>query len=160
MTYIVVPSPTGSISISFSDLVPVTDGTSPSPGQVGELASASQAALTVTGIGATGTYGSVVSLALTAGRWELQGVGRLAENTAVLENFVRLGISASATGVGIGDFEYIQSAPFLTGQPIQLLTPVVRVSIAVNTTFYLNSYFNYGSGTPQHAGTLWAFRYS
>ena len=160
MTYIVVPSPSGSVSISLPDLVPITDGTTPAVGQVGYLTSATQAALTGAGVGLTNTWGSVISLALPAGVWEIQGLAQISEATAFLSEFFRAGVSDSATGLGISAFEYTQNAPVLTGQPIQVLTPVKRVSIAIPTTFYLNTYFIYASGTPEHAGILWAMRYS
>lgn len=160
MTYIVVPSPTGSVSISLTDLVPITDGSSPAAGQVGEIVNASQAALTNTGVGATSVWGNVVSLALDPGVWEIQGVARIFENDAPLAQYMRAGISDDPAGATMADFEYIQSAPILTGNPIQLLTPIKRVSISAITTYYLNTFLIYASGSPEHAGILWALRYS
>lgn len=160
MTYIVVPARGGGGSISLPDLVPITDGTFPLAGQVGEIQSASTAVLTTTGVGVSGAWGSAISLNLSAGVWELQGLAYLAENGAVLINNLEVGISASATGVGITDPDYNEDSPFLVGVRIKMLTPVKRVSIAAPVTYHLNTRFEYTSGTPQHAGILWAIRYS
>jgi hypothetical protein len=160
MTYIVVPASQGGVPPSLPGLTPILDGSTPGVGQVGEILTANTGALTNTGVGATGTWGSAVSLALQPGVYEMFGNAIVAENGAVLTDSVAVGISDSATGVGMDTFGFSQISPFLVGQPLYLLTPVKRVSIAVPTTYYLNTRFNYTSGNPQHAGILWALRYS
>lgn len=160
MTYIVVPVEGGGTPPSLTGLTPIVDGSSAGVGQVGELTSANTAALTVVGIGASGAWGSATSLLLQPGVWEIFGNANFAENAAVMTDFISVGISDSATAVGIGPFDFTQYTPWLVGQPLYVLTPIKRVSIAIATTYYLNTRFNYSSGTPQHAGIIWAMRYS
>lgn len=161
MTYIVVPAQGGGSSIaSIRDIAPITDGSNAAAGQIGEILAASQVALTSAGIGATNTWGSAISLALDAGVWEIQGVMEAAEDTAVLSNVISAGVSDSAVGATLGTHEYASVAPFLSGASIFILTPIIRVSINALTTYYLNTRFVYGSGAPQHAGSIWALRYS
>lgn len=161
MTYIVVPLPGGGgTPPTFNQLTPITDGSTAATGQVGEIVSASTPTLTNTGVGATGTWGSVISLTLQAGVWEIFGSASVAEAGAVLTDAIAAGVSDSATGVGMGGFNFQQQSPFLVGQPIYILTPTIRVSIASPTTYYLNTRINYTSGSPEHAGILWAMRYS
>lgn len=161
MTYIVVPVPGGGgTPPTLRQLTPITDGSSAAAGEVGEIVSATTAVVTNTGVGATGAWGSAVSLLLQPGVWEINGSAEFSEAGAVLTEAIAAGVSDSATGVGIGSFAYQQQSPFLVGQPIYILTPTLRVSIAVATTYYLNTKFSYTSGTPEHAGILWALRFS
>ena len=161
MTYIVVPvEGGGGTPPTLTQLTPITDGSNAGVGQVGELTSANTAALTIVGIGASGAWGSATSLLLQPGVWEIFGNANFAENTAVMTDFISVGVSDSATAATIGPFDFTQYTPWLVGQPLYVLTPIKRVSIAVPTTYYLNTKFNYSSGTPQHAGIIWAMRYS
>ncbi len=85
MTYIVV-SPQGGGSggpITPANIIPITDGTFPSAGQLFEVVYAETPALSSTNIGATGLWGYATQITLDAGRWELQGVATHAENAAV-----------------------------------------------------------------------------
>lgn len=160
MTYIVVPVSGSSGPITPADIVPITDGSFPSVGQLFEVVYADNAALSNTNVGATGAWGFAATIALDAGRWELQGIAQLAEAGAVLTDSIAASISDSTTGATIQPFEYQQTSPFFVGQSIYLLTPIIRISIAANTNYYLNTRFNYSSGAPEHAGAIWAKRFS
>lgn len=124
---------------------------------VSTLSTATVAANTTTGIGATGTYGAVTSLSLGVGFWQIQGQVGFNENGAAITSSLTCGISDSATGVGISEFN-TSVVPFILGATIDpmLATPVVYANLAVTTTYYLNSRFSYTSGTPQHRGRLQA----
>ena len=161
MTYIVVPAPGGSSGpITPDDITPIVDGTTPGAGQLFEVVYADNPTLTNTDVGATGDWGFAVTIALDPGRWEIQGVARLDEAGAVLTDSVAAAISDDPAGAAIQPYEFQQTSPFLVGQSIYLLTPIVRFSIAANTTYYLNTRFFYSSGAPEHAGAIWAKRYS
>jgi len=160
MTYIVVPPTGGAGVITPDNITPITDGSFPSVGQLFEVVYSDNPTLTNTDVGATGDWGFAVTINLDAGRWELQGVAQLAEAGAVLTDSIAASISDSQTGATIQPFEFQQSSPFFVGQSIYLLTPIVRISITANTNYYLNTRFNYSSGAPEHAGAIWAKRYS
>lgn len=125
--------------------------------QTGSLSSGTQAANTATGVAASGSWGAVTSVSLAAGTWLVQGTVGFNENGAVLENAVECGVSDSATGVGISEFD-TTVAPFLISSTSDALlpTPLVQVSPAVTTTYYLNTRFYYTSGTPRHRGRIQA----
>lgn len=159
MTYIVVPSPSGTSNISITDLIPITDGSFPGVGQVGEQVLAANGVLSSTNVGATGVWGYAHSISLDAGLWEIQGVAELAENAAVLTDELGVGISDSTTGASLNYGDYIEQPFFLNGNSVFILSPILRVSLAGTTTYYLNTLFNYTSGTPEHAGVIWAKRY-
>ncbi len=162
MTYIVI-SPSGGGGggpVNVGDLVPITDGSFPSSGQIFETLTASTNAFTSTNVGASGAFGYAISLLVPAGAWEIYGTAELLENAAVITDIVLAGISDSATGSGMAVFEQSRSAPFLNGNPISVLTPIKRVSITTPTTYYLNTQFSYSSGTPQHRGQIWAKRFT
>lgn len=162
MTYIVVPTKGGGGggATALRGLIPVTDGSAATINEIGYIETAQVSSLTATGIGATGVWGSVTSVQIPAGVWALQGVVQVFENDAPLTQVIKIGISTSASGSGIGAFDQTIIAPQLTGAPIQQLTPLVRVNIVSLTTYHLNTFFTYASGSPQHAGIIWAIRYS
>lgn len=146
-------------TITTASLTAITDGSSAAAGKVNEILTASQATNTTTGVGSTGTYGNAISISLTAGRWLVQGIAGFNENGAVLTTGLQCGISASSSGSGIDEFD-TSLAPFLISSTSDALvaTPMVYVSIAGTTTYYLNTKFTYTSGTPKHRGKIKALR--
>lgn len=159
MTYIVVPG-SGSGTITPSDITPITDGTFPAVGQLFEIVYAENLVYSNTNVGVTGVWGYAHSITLDAGRWEIYGNAGLSEGSAVLTNAVAAAISDDPAGATILPMNVQEVSPFFNGTPQLLLTPILRVSITVNTTYYLNTRFFYSSGAPQHRGALWAKRYS
>jgi hypothetical protein len=154
-------SGTGDIGWSgdLDDLTALVAGGTAGAGKLGEVLSGTQAANTATGIGATGTWGSPVSLALSAGEWAIDAVAGMAENGAVLTTSLACGISTSGSGVGIGGFDYVELPYLVSGTAdLQMRTPTLYISIAAPATYYLNTRFYYTAGTPQHRGTIRARR--
>lgn len=132
-----------------------TDGSAAAAGIVGELQTVAQTSLTTTGIGATGVYGNVTSFLLPAGEWNAYGVVTLNENGATLTSGFQVGISASPSGAGIGQFDVtILNNLISSTLDLQVTTPHVPIRIASATTYYLNTMFYYTAGTPRHAGKL------
>jgi hypothetical protein len=146
-------------TLNAAALLPVTDGSAGATGKIGEVLSSSVAANTVTGVGATGVYGSVTSLSLTAGSWHVWATAGFNDNGATLTTGLQVGISASASGAGISEFDS-QLAPFMTSgsSDALLATPVVIVDISSTTTYYLNTKFWYTAGGPKHRGRIQARR--
>jgi phosphohistidine swiveling domain-containing protein len=146
-------------TLDMTALLATTAGTAQATGKIGEVLTASQTSNTTTGVAATGTYGSPISLSLTAGSWLISGTAGFNENGATLTTGVQTGISASSTGSGINEFD-TQLAPYLISSTSDALltTPVVYVDISSTTTYYLNTRFWYTSGTPQHRGRIQARR--
>lgn len=146
-------------TLEVAALVPVTDGSSAASGKIGEILTASQATNTTTGVGATGAFGAITSLAVTAGVWELSGTAAFNENGAVLTTALEAAISDSATGLTVSDFDRVV-LPNLISSTSDALSPVPTMVVSVNapTTYYLNSKFYYTAGTPRHRGRLVARR--
>lgn len=146
--------------VTFESSIPaITNGAAASAGKIGEIMTSTVAANTATGIGATGVWGNVTSLSLTAGIWEISAVAGLFDNGATLTDFVACGVSTSASGAGISEFDTaLLPSLYVTTDPI-LRVASVLVSPSSTTTYYLNTKFNYTSGTPQHRGRLQARRY-
>jgi len=146
-------------ALNIAALSGITDGSNASVGDINEVLTGSQATATATGVAATGTWGSVTSVALTAGRWLLWGSVGFTEAGALLSDALSAGISASATGAGIDEFNTTVVATLISGTADVLAqTPHVYVSVSGATTYYLNTKFVYSSGTPQHRGRLRAIR--
>lgn len=147
-------------TLNVPALTAVTNGTAAATGEVGEIVSASQSSNTTTGVAASGSYGSVVSLTLQPGSYMIWGTIGFNENGAVLTDGMQAGISASATGIGISEFD-TQLFPGLISSTSDLLLSVPvqgPIDIAAPTTYYLNSKFSYTSGTPRHRGRIKAWR--
>jgi hypothetical protein len=146
-------------ALNIHALTAFTNGSSASAGQINEILTGTQATNTATGVGADGAWGSVASVSLTAGRWAVQGVAGFSENGAVLEDFLSAGISDSATGVGISEFDTVQINALISSTADAIgVTPMVYISIGSTTTYYLNTKFNYSAGSPQHRGRIRAIR--
>lgn len=153
---------TGDISLAaltIAYLTSIIDGSTPSAGQLNELLTGTQASNTTTGVASTGTWGAATSVSLTAGRWMIQGNAGFSENAAVLTTSLSCGISTSATGAGISDFDTTINPYQISGASDALFTtPWVPAYISATTTYYLNTRFFYTSGTPQHRGRIRAVR--
>jgi hypothetical protein len=136
-----------------------TDGASPATGKIGETLQASQGAFTATGVAASGSYGSVTSVSLSAGLWIIHGVLSFEENGAVLTQGVSAGLSDTSNGSNVGAFGFSRHAyQIITGENPQFSAPPKLVSLSGTTTYYLNSKFDYTSGAPRHKGEIWAVR--
>lgn len=145
--------------LDLAALTPETSGTPAASGKIGQLVTATQAASTGTGVGASGVYGNVTSISVPAGRWLAWGSAAFVENTADLTTGLQCGISASAAGAGLGEFDTSLSSALISGtSDLILATPHVVIDIASTTTYYLNTKFTYTSGSPQHRGKITALR--
>ncbi len=140
-------------------LTAVVSGAAAAVGAIGEILTASQPVNTGVGIGASGAFGQVVSLPLLAGCYAISGTAGLVENGAVLTDGFAAGISASATGAGLSEFDTSQADYLISSTSDALVaTPIIYVNIAAPTTYYLNTKFNYTAGSPQHRGYIQALR--
>ncbi len=146
-------------TLNVAAIVPETGGAAAGAGTIGEVLTGTQAANTAAGVGATGVWGNVLSVSLTAGSWMVQGSVGFNANGAELTTALQAGISASASGVGITE-KSITVIPFAnpTSTDPFFSTPWVLVNIAAPTTYYLNTMFSYTSGAPKHRGYLTALR--
>lgn len=145
--------------LQISALTAVIAGTAAAVGKIGEILSATQASNTATGVGASGVYGNVISVSLTAGSWYVWGTAGFSENAAVLINGMQCGISASASGAGLSEFDTALFPGLISSTADLLLSaPGVIVDISSTTTYYLNTKFSYTSGSPQHRGQIRAWR--
>ncbi len=132
-----------------------TDGSSGASGKINELQTATQATTVTTNVGSTGAYGYAISLSVTAGRYLAWGSAQFEENGALLTGAVQAGISSSATGSGLSDFDTVLYNGLVSSTSNSIFgVPPQVISISSTTTYYLNTKFTYGAGTPKHAGRL------
>lgn len=137
----------------------VATGSAAAVGSIGEIITAEVASATGTGVGATGAWGSVTSIALTAGAWDIDGVVGFTENSSTLTTSLSCGISTSATGVGINQFNTTQMPVLISGTADMVVsTPKVSLVVSGATTVHLNTRFFYTAGSPQHRGRIRAIR--
>lgn len=109
---------------------------------------------------APNVWGSAVSLPLPAGTWLCFGVAAWEPGTSDLIGYVRFGISKSASGIGIGDFDYQSIGAHFFGGGFDYLynVPLVILTDAAPFTAHLNTYFSYTTNDPSHGGKIIAVR--
>lgn len=137
-------------------------GSSAASGKIGEIVTSAVTAATTTGVGATGVYGNVTSIALTAGDWVLTGVAGFQENGATLTTSLSCGFSTATNGSTLGALD---AAVYnnLISSTSDLVAPSPTLNVIVpggGATYYLNTRFFYTSGTPKHYGGIEARRAS
>jgi hypothetical protein len=154
-----LPASTGNILVSTSQLVGngTTTNDSASAGQVGEVVLST---VSLVNYPATGTWGDLTSISLTAGDWDIAAITQQT-TPGTMTGETRLGISTtsgnSATGLTIGynRLTFITAtATTDSGGSI----PMYRLSLASTTTVYLKYFTEYSTGTPKASGTIIARR--
>lgn len=145
-------------TLNIAALLAVTDGSVAGSGIIGEVYESFNA-LTTTGVGATGVWGSAFSHSFAAGRYIMLASAEFEENGAVLQNSFSVGITTSAapSSIDLG-YYHKQNALISNGDTAVLHTPLRIFSFSGATTVYVNTMFYYSSGTPRHAGALFALR--
>ncbi len=127
----------------------------------GSVLTASQTE-TATGVGATGVWGAVTSLSVTAGTWMISGNLGFVENGATLSDYLGGAITASATASGLNALTASYFPFSLAGANnlslAQMAINPIYVTLGSPTTYYLNSIFTYSAGTPHHQGIITALR--
>jgi hypothetical protein len=127
-------------------------------GGVGELLSsvvATGAAQSLT----TDTAKSVTSLSLTAGDWDVTCAVDFKNAATTTATYLEAGISATNNTLGGQDTTAVDSGAITTGGPEPVLTcPVVRVSLASPTTYYMVAKAGFAVDTMGAYGTLRARR--
>lgn len=120
---------------------------------------ASQSSNTTANVAASGSWGYAISESLAAGRWLIWGTAGFNENSAVLTTSLSCGISDSASGAGIDEFNTTQAPYTVSGSTDAMLsTPLSEITLGSTTTVYLNTRFYYSSGTPRHRGKINALK--
>jgi hypothetical protein len=119
-----------------------------------------------TSVPASGTYGEVTSITLTAGDWDLNATVEFFANSATitgadLEFLIGTAAGDNVTG-GVEGSSYFQLIPPSGGTGYNYVSgaiPGLRKSIAGTTTYYLKVYpGTYSAGTPKVRGRISARR--
>lgn len=115
---------------------------------------------TATNAAATGTFGDLASISLTAGDWTVTGLIVWALNGATMSQ-TQLGISTtsgnSSTGLTKGTNFVDQLIP-TSGTDSSACIPSYRISLSATTTVYLKYRATFTVGTPQAVGSIRARR--
>ena len=157
-TYLELPRSGGASSLA--DLTAVQDGSAAPVGTIGELQVANIITPTTANVAATGTFGYVLPLVLTAGVWIIKGVVYFDANGANLSQPLIAGISDTTDGTNLTTFDVVEHQFITPAATIfRAVVPDLHINIAAGSTYYLNTQFNYSSGSPRHAGGLIARRY-
>jgi hypothetical protein len=132
----------------------VTDGSDAAAGEVGEIISN-----TVSGVSLTNsTQTNITSITLTAGDWNIEGVGRIDTSTAPL---TLMSVSTNTVSATIAGFPYTAQLSLPSAQSNQQMpAPSRRMSITASTTIYLVMYAAFASGTATAQGYIKARRVS
>lgn len=123
-------------------------------GNIGEYISATQVPYTSLP-GATGVFGSILTIALTPGDWDVSGLAIFHNNGATITT-VAAGVGTSGTVIS-GDSR-MDTLPPTAASDSSVTIPGVRFSIATNTNIQLEIAAMYSAGSPLVAGRLSARR--
>ncbi len=127
-------------------------------GQIGEFVEATFAIDDVAA--ATGVFGDMTSISLTAGDWEVTGGVHAVLNSATVTGFfgaISVNSGSTTTDHVSGENQFSALAPTASISTTTAIIPH-RLSLAATTTVYLKSRFNYSAGTPRHLGYIKARR--
>jgi hypothetical protein len=133
-----------------------SQNTAPAAGFLGEqITSGSVIGTSVS----NGTPKTIASITLTAGVWDITGIG-YATSSAFVLSLVVVGISTSTNTIqgSYGDQKSIFSFTSATGTDISLDVPAFRVVISSSTTYFLVMQANFGSGTASANARISAVR--
>ena len=141
----------------------VSDGSAASAGNIGELVEAKQS--TPVNAAASGSFGQITSVTLTAGDWDVYGVviSSAAGATCTAARNIQVclgGTTASTSGCTVG-YDWLYGYPPVTGAASQACVPFAvkrSASVASSTTYYLNGMITYTAGTPTWYGSISARR--
>lgn len=135
----------------------VSNGSSAATGVVGEYVTSFQ---TLVNAPATGVYGDLTSIALTAGDWDVFCQGEIKLNGATATE-VDYGVSVTAgnntTGLVSGDNFFSPPLPTSTANTIMAI-PIYLVNVSSSTTVYFKMFAVYSAGNPQFRGRISARR--
>lgn len=107
----------------------------------------------------TATPKTVTSISLTAGDWDVTGVGSLTAASTGTEFDVAVGTTTNSfTGTVLGDTRCQTPTVSLTGADASLMIPAVRMSLATTTTIYLIVQETFTVGSPKAYGRISARR--
>lgn len=153
------PSDPGAGNLAVSGgIVGKTDASNAAAGKVGEYVSASVVQGSATAL-TTATPKTVTSISLTAGDWDVTGIGAITGASTGTEFDVAIGTTTnSLTGTVLGDTRCQTPTVSLAGADATLMIPVVRVSISSTTTYYLIVQETFTIGSPSAYGRMSARR--
>lgn len=137
----------------------ITNAGSAAAGIVGEVLISSW----VTTAGLTANVAvNVTSLALTAGDWDLWGVGTTIPAGTTTTTFAFFAINTTTASVppatSIASSSLFAGGQAVAGQPMAGQVPAMRVNISGTTTYYLNTVVNFAVSTMTAAGYIIARR--
>jgi hypothetical protein len=114
----------------------------------------------VTNYPATGTWGDLTSISLTAGDWDIAAVTQQT-TPGTMTGETRLGISVtsgnSATGLTTG-YNRLTFPNATVAADSGASIPMYRLQLGSTTTVYLKFFTEYSTGTPKAVGTIIARR--
>lgn len=131
---------------------------SPAPGEIGEVIQS--VVSTAANTAATGTFGNVTSIALTAGDWDITGQVEMQLNGATMTTVFVAAISINS---GNTTTDHIEGDNVTRNLPPSALGSVctsvaTRLLLAASTTVYLKALASFSAGQPQALGTIRARR--
>lgn len=125
-------------------------------GSIGEVLTATATDASVSLLNATAK--TIISVSLTAGDWNVWGVALFSAGASTTVTQQLLGINSVDNTFSSLTANYVACNAAFTGIGQVLATPVVRVSLASTTTYYLVGQASFGVSTMTAGGTITARR--
>lgn len=137
----------------ITSLKGVTDGSDAGAGAVGEfLTAASTSSVSLT----TSAASNIVSLALTAGDWDVWGMVSFSTTGSLTQ--ITAGINTTSATFDSYPYTSLLQTTFTSAAAQRLAAPIRRISTSTSKTIYLVGRTTFASGTATADGTIFARR--
>jgi hypothetical protein len=153
----------GSLAFTSTSTQGITGATTNDSAAAGKVGEYIESVVGSTSFAASGNYGDLTSISLTAGDWDVTAIGA-ASNSGTTWSQVNIGISVnggnSGTGLVNGSSQvfmlFANSSTAITD--FTLTVPVYRISLSTTTTIFSKMLAVYTGGTAKLMGRLSARR--
>jgi len=147
-------------TITPSQTTGIVGTTTTNDAQAGSVGESIMSSSALTNYPATGTWGDLTAISLTAGDWDIAAVTQQT-TPGTMTGETRLGISVtsgnSATGLTIG-YNRLTFPNATVAADSGASIPMYRLQLGSTTTVYLKFFTEYSTGTPKALGTIIARR--
>jgi hypothetical protein len=139
---------------SYLPLIGVTNGSNAANGRVGEYVTSTGASTSLVSTAAK----TIHSITLLAGDWDVEGVATYTKPAATMVTYTQQGISTGNNVIGNTGTFTATAAGISDVIPSAFTTPVVRISVQVNTTVHLVARAGFTTSTLNATGFIRARR--
>ena len=147
------------VSVASSKITGTTTNDNAAAGVIGEYLSAQRLLANANPV-TTGTGNDATSLTLTPGDWDVSGMSGINFGTGANVTVLRTSLSLTSATINLdnGIGQKFGAAGIVPQDPLSYTVPMLRVSVAVNTSVFLVARVDFTGGTAAIYGNIQARR--